>query len=419
MSVPISKQTVRPKVTGAPGAAAAQSSVAPGQYLGFSLQTTRCLARVLGAPPGSSVSVEVFDDVGVSSPSGTTIAEQDKSALVGNPVADRSPELWKTFGNWIEAVKSATLDPTTTFFELFVSKPLSGDIAQSFSAAATAQDAKAALTRARVILWGDSPGYTKKPGVSAALAPQLERVFGADEGLVAAIICNFSLKHGSGSAHDDLRALPAMALVPTELRDATLKFALGLVKEKIDQLIEQKRPAILAVDEIRKEIMSFVRKHDRRTILTSFAPTPSKEAIAGDLETRTYVRQLDLIDADYDERLRAVNDFLRAAADRTQWSEKGDVQPESFDEFADNLQRTWDNIRRKCAIEHKNRPAVEHGKLLYQDCALHQAQLQGMAVPGHFTPGSFHSLADAEKVGWHPDYVNQLRAAPLKETKAP
>ena len=396
-----------------------QSAVAPAQFLGFSLQTTRCLARVLGAQPGSFVSVEVFDDVGVSGSSGPITAEQDKSALSGNPIADRSPELWKTLGNWIEAASAGTVDPTKTQFELYVSRQLSGEFVQSFSDASTPQAARAAIEKAKTVLWGAAPGHARRLTVSTALAPQLERVFGADEKFVSSVIRNFCLKCGSGSAHDDLAGEPAMALVPAELRSDTLKFGLGLVKEKIDRLIEQKFQAFLSVDEVRKEIMAFVRKHDRRTILTSFALTPSWDAVEGDLSTRTYVRQLELIDSDYDECLRAVNDFLRASTDRAQWSEKGDVQPESFDEFAENLQRTWDNLRRKCALEHNDRPEVERGKLLYQDCAMHQAQLQGMAVPSHFTPGSFHSLSDTEQIGWHPDYKNQLRVTPSKRSKKP
>ena len=99
-----------------------RSSQVPGQYLGYSLQTTRALVRLLSAPPGSFVSVEVLDDVAESRPAGSTTLIQAKSVGARtNPIADRSPELWKTLANWVRSVKNGDIDLARTEFELFVS----------------------------------------------------------------------------------------------------------------------------------------------------------------------------------------------------------------------------------------------------------------------------------------------------------
>jgi hypothetical protein len=37
-----------------------------------------------------------------------------------------------------------------------------------------------------------------------------------------------------------------------------------------------------------------------------------------------------------------------------------------------------------------------------------QLRLQGMDVPFHFIPGSFHTLAETLDVGWHPRYREVL-----------
>jgi hypothetical protein len=47
----------------------------PNHYGGFSLQETRLTARLLEADPGSVLSLEVFEDVGVELPDGTRIAD--------------------------------------------------------------------------------------------------------------------------------------------------------------------------------------------------------------------------------------------------------------------------------------------------------------------------------------------------------
>src|SRR5215470_13727657 len=81
-----------------------RSAQVPAQYLGYSLQPIRMLQILLGAPPGSFVTLEVFEDVGVQI-NGQRIASQVKSGLVKNPLSDRSCELWKTLANWCDAIE--------------------------------------------------------------------------------------------------------------------------------------------------------------------------------------------------------------------------------------------------------------------------------------------------------------------------
>ena len=99
----------------------------------------------------------MLDDVGVVGPDGGAIASQSKSALVKNPVSDRAPDLWKTFGNWVRDCDSGALDVSRTVFELYVGKRRTGPIVKSFHDAATPAQAIGALTSARKTLWGEAP----------------------------------------------------------------------------------------------------------------------------------------------------------------------------------------------------------------------------------------------------------------------
>ena len=49
-------------------------------------------------------------------------------------------------------------------------------------------------------------------------------------------------------------------------------------------------------------------------------------------EFKIYIQQLDLVDCDDDEKIRAVIDFMKAGSDRTTWSINGTVDEESFDD---------------------------------------------------------------------------------------
>lgn len=66
---------------------------AAGQLLGYSLEVSEFLHQLLVSPPGTSVTLEVFEDVGTTAPSDDAVAIQTKSALDGNPIADRARDL--------------------------------------------------------------------------------------------------------------------------------------------------------------------------------------------------------------------------------------------------------------------------------------------------------------------------------------
>src|SRR5690349_918005 len=104
---------------------------------------------LLDAPAGSCVTLEVFEDVGLETYDGQKTASQVKTGLVKNPLADKSPELWKTLANWCDAVEHGQLDPAKTVFEIYVAKPQKGKIATQFHEAKSTDDARTAIVEAQ------------------------------------------------------------------------------------------------------------------------------------------------------------------------------------------------------------------------------------------------------------------------------
>jgi hypothetical protein len=243
------------------------------------------------------------------------------------------------------------------------------------------------------------------------VAPHVDRVLEANDALVAPIVQRFALVFGTGDPMSEARRLLARKIVSPELLDVVAAQMLGWTKVSIDRLLAAGKPAVVSADEFARELHSFVRKHDRGKILSSFAPSPSPETVAAELPVRTYIRQLELIELEYDDKLRAANDFLRAALDRSIWAEKGLVHPSSFDEFTADLERTWRT--KKLAVEARTSSDahVSRGRQLYAECSEVKRELEALPVPAHFAPGCFHSLADALTIGWHPSYRALLDVA--------
>lgn len=380
-----------------------RSTQVPGQLYGYLLQVTRAVAHLLRARQGQSVSVEHLDDVATQTADGV-VAEQDKSGLAHNPVADRSIDLWKTLHNWVRAIREGALKSDTKFV-LYVAQNHHGDVIDRIHAAATKADADALVQALRKEFWGKAPRYAARAKLPSDLAEQVNGVLSASDDVLAHMFASLTLENGTGSPNDDLLPLIAEKAISEEAREDVLKHLLGWAKRAIDKHVEKKQPPILNWEDFHKQLVGSAKKFDRsENVLASTPADVSQAEIDKELRGRTYVRQLEAVTCEEGDLVRAVNDFLRSAVDRTTWSERGDVIEGSFGEFEDGLERAWQSQKTRLEIEQKAAVEADRGRLLYANCSGLQMRLQGMDVPAYFVPGSYHTLADTLRVGWHPRY---------------
>lgn len=351
--------------------------------------------------------MEYLDDVAKEDSEGVKLG-QSKSALTANPVADRAKSLWKTLSNWVTLAAEGGCDPDRTGFEMYVSRPVSGRLVDAFAAATTLETAQTAILLARNTLWGQAPKFSNRSEVAQEIAPYVENVFGADATLVARVVRNFTLTCGSGSPQADVEAiLKTHPISQSKIRDIADHMS-GVVKRRVDELLEAGKPAIIARDDFWIKYSAYVRKVDRDTVLHSRVKRPSDEEAKGHWP-RVFVQQLDLIALPFEDKLAAVGDYLMAAADRTTWAATGEVDATSFDELDSSLQRSWSNKRLACKVAHRHKAPDEQGQALYADCMQVTLAVQEMGTPDHFIPGCLHRLADDLSIGWHPEYAIQLK----------
>lgn len=386
------------------------SATAAGQALGYSLQQTLLAIRLRKAAEGTACSLEVLDDVAEQAEDGTTHLIQSKSALTDNPVADRAVSLWKTLYNWLELAKLGLINPGNTTFEIYVSRPVGGDLVELFHKASTDTAAVQALSSARDMLWGPAPDFSHRAKLSPKLQKYANPVLEDDESLIIPIIRNFSLTCGSGSPQTDFEKLIASDPILKHKVPFVVDKMLGWVKKQSDLLLEKGLPAVIMKDDFHREYTACVRSVDRDLILKSFSPKPTDDQKQERLHD-TFVQQLDLIEEDYDEKLDAISNVLLACWDRAIWSQSGEVYEDSFEELNTSLCRAWRNLKKANDIDYEAHPDVVKGKRLYYECMKHRTSVQLMNPPDHFVPGCFHLLADVQEIGWHPEFKALLQDA--------
>jgi hypothetical protein len=175
------------------------------------------------------------------------------------------------------------------------------------------------------------------------------------------------------------------------------------------RVTERQEVTAISVEEFNREIGTFISKLRFQNILHDFAGYPSKIEVELN-RLKVYVTQLDLVGADEEAILGAINSFLRSATNRTEWAKRGLVWEGSFDQYENALFTFWKNTRRQHDLDYSNEPLEKLGQRLLLECMKHRRLLEGREVPDDFTPGSFHALADEMSVGWHPEFKTRLKS---------
>lgn len=347
------------------------------------------------APDGDTVSLEYVDDVGVHRADGTLLLEQSKSALSGNPAADRAEDLWKTFANWAELCTQGTIQAATTDFRLYVTPIKVGNLAGQLHAALSAEAVAAALAKIKKLI------DPKKAEVGCA--PQVARFLKAGDEICSLIIQRFQLM----SEFDPVESVREFvrAGVPSEAQDDLTSAAIGMARDRIDRLIRNQQTPVLSATVFRRQFQSFTRRSNLANLLTSKAPEPSDSAIQALVDTApTFVRQLQAINASDDMLVVAVSDFLRTTIDKVLWADEGTIVEESLDDLDGQLVRQHTIIRDEVedTLAANDEPA--RGRAVYRRCAATTLPLDGQALPNHFVAGAYNCLADDRRLGWHPSY---------------
>jgi hypothetical protein len=374
---------------------------APGQYLGFAIQPVRLCYHLLTCPAKAKVSLEYLDDVAIHYANGSVLLEQAKSALSQNPLSDWAIDFWKCLANWTSSASSGSISADSSQFRLYVTPVRSGARSTALSEATTSAQVEGVLAKIRASL--------EKMKKSPACMSYVQAFLDANAEDRHAVISHFKTMSYDTDPVDPIRALLAPTVAPN-LVDPLCEFAIGRAKEMADRLIRAGKPAILDSDEFKMEFRNFVQKNNLPGLLAPLTDAPPEGAVWTLLATHpTFVKQLDLIHVSDDELVRAVSDFLRAAADRSSWAEAGLVFEKGLKEWDAELVRRHGLIRGEVSDVHSDKESAVKGRIIYRQSAQMQPPLDGQAVPGHFVHGCLNALADVKTIGWHPDYVELLK----------
>ena len=373
-------------------------SNAPAQFLGYAVQFPRALLHLLRASPGDAVSIELIGDVATHKADGAALSEEDKTSTVGNPLTDRSTDLWKTFFNWLKSIDQGSVNLEKTHFFLYTNRGGREGIVNAFDKVVTITEAKTAIDDAKSAL-GDITN-------SHEIWPYLNFVFSYDRDKLAELLTRFRLEINDGlgytEIHDELERL----LIGKHQRKFVSDLLNGWLQEEIMGKIALKQSALIPWEDYRKQFSVFYDRA-RKLELVDFAleKPPTDAQIQGEVKVQPrYLQQLIHIkmDQDEDEIIEAVTDFLRAKANRDMWIENEIIDEAVAIDFEEKLTKFWTTRKKAIALTEKSLDEHEKGKLLFFDCKIRQEVIRDMSPPEGTIAGTYHALVEGKSLGWHP-----------------
>lgn len=376
----------------------ANPASAPGQYYGYSIQPTRQCLRLLLAPAGSIVALEVLDDVDVVQPDNNVTAEQVKSGLATNPISDWSIDLWKTFANWIDAVEKGFLDLSRASFHLYVVQKKEGEFADKLKYAHTHEIALNVVAEIKARYEAEEPTGCKSY-IEKFLSYELEKL--------AQLICRFDYETGDSDPVKPIKDYLRATVPDVSLENACVA-AIGWVKKRSDELIGAGKHPGIQRDEFTDWLSTFSSAIDYDHLLTYSAAVPKTSDVESNIpEFPVMMRQLDLIERRYRDKLKAMTDFMQTKATKIKWAERGLIVEDQFKDFEDRLLDHWElnSLKLKSQIELTD---IDKGRALYLECSLLTPKINGKEIPEHFTNGTFQYLSNDKIIGWHPKYKEIL-----------
>ena len=134
------------------------------------------------------------------------------------------------------------------------------------------------------------------------------------------------------------------------------------------------------------------------------------------MQSKSFIKQLDIIQVNIKSKAvkRAISDFRRAFDQRSKWLRLQLLNPDEEEEYDKKLEDYWRNIFDIMCDEAEDKSASELKKLgkefyieqFAKTCP--QIKIREKFKEDYLTRGSYQMLSDAKKIGWHPNFKNEI-----------
>lgn len=386
---------------------------APGQMLGYLYQIDRALLWLSMCPPNSVVCIETDDDIVVKIKDGkeiNQIFEQDKSSISKkNPFANRSKDLWKTILIWLDLIEKKNIEISySKFFLVTNTKVSKGCIAYQISKNNNSISDQKEKDKKVIEQYNELKEIAENPNKN--FASEAKNFLNYSQDVVVCLLKQIELIDNDFPNYNRNEFIKTVA---TNLRLQSYPYhhiydsLYGWLSSKIIELWLNGNIASLDENLLHAKKDELVSAyHNKPFIEKTVDLLPIKESEIKEEENKLFVVQLSKINADDNEKLNAIRDFIRAKRERVSYAENNRVLSRmDFQNYEEDLFRYWDKTFKTNLRIFKSLGEIDCGYKIYQDTLEYRGNIKGTIPTQHYTSnGTYHILANKLGIGWHPDW---------------
>ena len=379
---------------------------AKGQMYGYLYQIDRALLWLSRCPEGSIISIETDDDVVVrlrNEESIETIYEQDKASVKKRyPFSDTNVNLWKSLSNWLTLIETQQINVENSKFLLATNvSSKSSCIIKTISV----YNADEAIYEKAYCDLIEIATTTKR----SLLKPYFAKFIESDKSVVMSLLRRVELCECPNGY--DRKIFLEQIIQGLHLNDGEtphyeiLKMLYGWIINTCMELWLNGTNAYFDPKTLWSKRDFLKQQFAQKPFIEKAADLIPISQIDQDNEQGSlFVKQLDLILVQDDEKLKAIQDFLRAKRAKHNYAVSANITKQHLDEYESGLKENWQQNFWRHRRLNKNEP-TEVGYTIYSDTVLHKGRLAGIEPAySYLSNGTYHELANKRFIGWHPDW---------------
>jgi len=380
---------------------------------GYLFQCRLALLRglqTLKKKPNGQISIEKFDDVAFDTDDVADCLIQAKHHITPKSLSDVSVDLWKTMRIWIEQFKQGALTASDLRFNLITTATASSGSAMELLRPGAGTDAIAEACKLLRQAAKNSENKNSMPGRTAFLE------LTDDE--AEALLARIDVLDRHPNLIDVMGEIEGELILLSPDHVSTLAGYLeGWWLGVVGKCLVTEGSASIPVQHIivKASEIGNLFKQDGLPVDDPSA-LGAKEYTVDD-ESAVFVKQMRAVKLNEPAVHRGVQDFYRAAAQRSKWARENlllDGEAAKYDSgLRDRFERKFDAAIEDVVLG-DDEGATKFGRQMCHWASQQEVQFRNV-VETWITAGSFHSLSDRLEIGWHPDYLNLLSAPVVTE----
>ncbi len=389
---------------------------ASGQMVGYLYQVYSALLLILARESISDgLSIEKFDDIAFTHGNIPIDLIQTKHQIYNKgSLADTSIDLWRTINSWCDTIKKNKINISTTQFTIITTADAPQGSAAYFLSDNNLRDTKKATTKIQKAALGIQQTTQSYRNNFLSLNPQQQ------EKLVENIYVFDSAVHIL-NCREKLKKHLKLSILPSNIETACDQVE-GWWFQKAVKFLCSEQNTYITQEEVIIKIIEIANSYSINALPIFDAENKPDNINAETEKNKVYIQQLELITNSARTIERAVLNHYKATCHRSRWLREGLLYHDDIENYDKQLQDEWERLfefykEKLEALDNvTNKNKKNYALELYKEIEELKIFIRSGTPHSFIMRGSYHTLADKLKVGWHINFYEKLSSQLLEDS---